>query len=574
MMSRLLSLFFLLAASSVHGQTPFYDFLYNEVYNVQTKSIVAEPSGKWIREKIYVSYPEIQGAAPLNARIKKVCESFFGPMQKQWQSEAELRLLNYIDAQSSKRSYRNQTNPIISLSEAGVRIRSIVGHQVWYEIIFTFDIIESGSRNKESLDVYYYYVGDFSSGVVHPWQLPIDASKKRLLEDMLGWPLQQAYLEMLAQEQDKHPMQSTSLGIDNYLKNENETAQLPNLGKQIDFAKADFFPEYSGLMVQLQPYCNASNPFQDRFVKIFIPYDAAREIMSVFPQFGPVRRSPQVSTHRKDWSEEEWTRKISHLRHEPMAEDWLSSVGPNAVSVELKRSQIMSDGRLSPMAHVVYKMREDGQLESIETKSDGNTAEQTLFEYGSSGKMHLQRRIQAGQTRAVTRYAYDSRGNTVSKQSISPGSDTESVYYFHNGSVVYRFVHNAFTATRQGYIRRYDEQPHGLGVDDALYHTDASGRIKAFTGGRYPHSRGQIGRDASGRIIEGHFDNERDHFYFEYDHLGRLSQMRAYDHATLKKDVQLTYEQQHLYPVRIETARFNYGQVTRVVEEFTWNFSR
>lgn len=564
-MKRSLYLAFLLLAGTMNGQG-IPDLLHNKQYEFQNRQIKPALDKPWIRNEIDFNCYYFENDVP--AGHKKLNNGMVALSTAQLETEdrfiklereAVLRLEVYSEIQNSSNQGGNGIPGRPRLVHVACEVISIAAGKAMIEMAYRFEFSTSG-RSSGDVNVRHYYLGDLASGNIASWKPAVATSNIAALRGLIKDTFNQQYLygtqKMAYDERGSFAVAEAAVG---------------DTFEKIDLRYADFYWYRSGVMVQFQECAPGTQVFGGRFFRLFFPYEKALAITKLFPEFAYINNLPKIKHNFRDTSQDAVFAKMNKLRQPPAAESFANGYkGPKPVrSLIISNIQIADDGSPYPLGTQKFTFNTDGTVaSSVFHNENGQAGTEMTYSYDAAGRLVEAGTLDQWKRTGIRRYIYDSNGNSIGSVFNDGFDEAEEWSYFYNGNHAYGYTHSLFHNNRTDYyIHHYELEEGKLCLYESCYALNAQGEIAGLlsAGGRVSQ---QLGFDERGRLVESHFDNDRDNYYFYYDAEGRYSKMQMYEFTTKKQEYNFYYDGDSPLPMKISKNAFG----TSTEQILTWEF--
>ncbi|RZJ70664.1 MAG: hypothetical protein EOO45_12465 [Flavobacterium sp.] len=573
-MKSILSLFFLISVLVAHAQgVP--DMFFNKQHTFDNFVLKLNADKTYLRGKMEFTCNIFRGEKSsamvrLDSAIVRACRL---PVENETEyaillREANLRLDVMNELNASSRSYRggNVSNPRLTSVEGD--IASVSAGRVLYEVKYGFEFSNPESREgKEKLYVRRYYLGNIATGSFSAWRPVINERTKKAIEALVRKQFNDQYLtgkkKLSRQELDDY---------NNYEEDNTEATPANPAGdvlERVNLSRADCYWYNGGLMIQFQEYTDGSKIFEGRHFRIFFTHDVALKIAALIPEFNYITALPRLKNSYRGWNDAAMYEKFTILRTEPSSLDFAKKISERKVkSLTVINNYLPKAGNPTFQGKNEYEFDAAGRLLSTISYNEGNAVHSIIInDYNSKGA--ISRSITQNKNKntvASVYYEYDTFGNILERTSIQDNT-TDVTYFFYNGDYVYQFSAPVF-GEGQSYNWITQITNTTLCSNNTCYELDKKGQIVAVTAAQYSSSRIQIGRDNDGRLVEVHADNDRYHYYLDYNSSGFIKRFGHYEYMNIKKEVTYEYHNESPFPYRI--TRDNGDNI--IEELLTWQF--
>jgi hypothetical protein len=87
---------------------------------------------------------------------------------------------------------------------------------------------------------------------------------------------------------------------------------------------------------------------------------------------------------------------------------------------------------------------------------------------------------------------------------------------------------------------------------------------------KYRNNDIELGFDEKGRLVEGHTENDRYNYYFEFDAYDRLAKYATYEYQKVMKEVMYFYKEQERLPYLQKKHTYNNDIFEEEVYEYEY----
>ena len=436
------------------------------------------------------------------------------------------------------------------LKEIRSDIISMVANKLFIEVRFIF-MQRSGSRyvRDDKMEITHYYIADLNDGKIMRLKTNFSRSAIEIIENKISKKLNDNYdqtspkrklsqLEYLRSnweydgdyEEDGEELDSVKI-----------KEEYKDVCVRIDLNEADFYWYGWGLIISFQRYTNSSKIYYGNSFYLFLPLEEAKKILASIPDFSFINKLSQPKTNLRGFNDIELYNSFFNYQRAPSTAALLkiNTVSRIPKKVVIKNTTVFEnrDNYYSGKTEIEFSSK--GQILSETFYQENDQIQQTKFyTYDSRGNMILTVIKNSHGWDYTEINKFDKEFNHIETKRVD-GDDFTKTLYFYNGNYIYSFHERN---KRDNLSRmQYDSSKFTTSVG-GYYLLDNQGNNMAYKSYISSDGVGQYGRDSLGRIVETHFENDRENFYWNYDSLNRISSFQHYGSHRPKVEIQYFYQ--------------------------------
>ncbi len=569
-------IYFCFAALGLQSQT--LDLMTNSSYEFSNYTYELKSEKAYLQDQIEITYSSCKNKMfkKTNEKLLEVCKNYIenevnylGLIR-----DANLRL-NVLNELSNSKNYRyssaNYQNPKLKSIETDAI--SVVGNQVFYELSFSFEANNTSENyDKQTFKVKKYYVANWQTATLKPWKTCINDLNNKKIQEIVAKDFNETYTIVTNKINVKDLTEYEIAKKQDLIKADKSI----DVFKKINLADADIYWFNQGIMIQFQEFTKSSVLYGGKFFRLFFPYNQALKIVALVPEFAFLKPYSKITTTVKNFDETSIQKKLSEMSVEP---EILNLVAKNtapkrAKSMQLTMYQISSDNSKRFMSKINYEFNANQKLVSQTTTDEKNkTLNTAFFDYDSQNNLK-QKTIKSGNhEQSIMSYDYDDNNNLKSTRTVED-NEINNRYYFYNQNYVYTFSYNFLTDQRSNglYTSKYELKNNQICLSDGCYILDKNSQICGKISPKTNNYQLQVGRDAAGRIVECHKEDDRYNNYFEYDNQGRITQFESFEYTEKKQNTTFFYTDDATLPNRKLKTSDSGGNKTVIEENYEWQY--
>ena len=552
--------------------------LFSQVYDVFTNETLEMISGfKWkkinpvnsvFKQEIEINYFEIAPATTaalksINSQAYDLCHEYITNETKSQGliDEINQRLKVKAELQNSinhRRGWRNSNaaETPYKLSEIRSNIISMVAGNIFIELRFTF-AQRSRSRysRDDKIEISHYYIANINDGKIKRLKNNLSKTANEKIKKKISKKLNDSYDQI----NPKRKLSELELIRSNrkYYGDEDEeeldsakiTEDYKDVCVRIDLSEADFFWFGWGLMLRFQSYTNSSKIYYGNSFQVFFPLKEAKKILGSMPNFSFIKELSQPKTNLHDFNDIQLNNTIFDYQREPSIENLLKINPLNKIPKKLviKDSTIMRNQRNYYSGKTEIKFNSKGWiLSKIFYEENDKLSQSNFYTYDSKGNVTSQitENIYGDNTYITNKF--DRHFNLI-ETIYTHGDNSAKTLNFYNENYIYSFQVNR---NLEYFSRMQYDDTKFCKMKNSCYLFDKQGNIIAYKSSISNRGVGQYGRDSLGRIVETHFENDEENFYWNYDSLNRISSFQSYGSRRPKYEVQYFYQGNSALPYK------------------------
>lgn len=548
------------------------------------------------------------GVSTLNANLRRLAttdwlsDQLYARLLGDFRNKEKVRREIYYSRSNSDDRYDRETAPYPEINEVELKIHAIVGSIVWVEATFS---AETDSRNRDELTVKYYYQGNLKTGELRRMSFDQVHYDRQALAKFLAPLFTQQYLlhtDKLSESEKKRRFPAGDEDADNASGNnkrfwdqndgtalaedpeeEQRTIEINSMDSasvcadlcvHIDFRELDFYCYGWGLVVGFQEASSSSRIYNGEPFYLFLEGEQQRMFSEIvrLPQLAPPAVLPV--NYFKGFNYTALTNGFSMLRNAPDIFQLLNNEKNSSQHVQVlvtESYQLFKNDQRNYRGRFVSFFHKDGYLTRkifLDEKSD--TATDLRFVYDAANRLSELYGFGYRRQPERTSYRYDQAGNLVFVEQME-GKELSQTRYFYSGHVLFFFSISDKEAP--------DEQLSEMSFagkeccfKTACYKLNDRWEPIQQTSRKYAHEEVHIGRDAAGRLMEVHTENDRYNYYFDYDSLNRFSLFSTFEETRPLVRLSYQYKDHHRLPYEQLKISLHGGQEILEKEVYTWEF--
>uniref|UniRef100_UPI00404A0F41 hypothetical protein n=3 Tax=Flavobacterium sp. TaxID=239 RepID=UPI00404A0F41 len=563
-----------------HAQS-FWDMLYNQSYDFNNYVKKHDSDKNYLFGTIEItqySFTEKEKEIYPNLN-KKVFETCVNSLEDELKYRVilqnaldKLDVLSEIVNSQYSRNYENnasQYNP--KLDRIEISVLSIVGTKACYEFQYIFSI---NSQDDKEIDVKDYYWGDLRTSSLVKMDKKPSEYQRSVIQKLISKTVNENYL--LATQKLNIKEVKDLYGIDededeNSAEIQEKLEKITDIFDKIDLKDADFLWFHHGLLIQFQKYSPSSRKMGGNRFSFFIPYQEALACLPLIPELSFISQVPLVKTSVRNWIDYDFMRaKFYYLRSEPTILDLFRKSPKYKPIKQINQtiSQVYSNGEKRFSGRNVFQFDNAQKLLMKESFDDnGNTYSKTFYDYNEQGNLAFTTVKSRHEKTETTQNTYDRNNNLKLIRTNNP-EEVSDVHFFYNQEKVFYFTHQMFDELSKN-VAHISLEADKFCTDNVCYLLNRNGEINGIQSQKYTHYQAQIGRNEQGILQEAHFDNDRYHYYFDYNQNQFLTSFKMYEYSQKKLETTWFYEPNAYLPYKILRLQ-SYNENILQEEIITW----
>ena len=471
-----------------------------------------------------------------------------------------------VNSRNSRRYEDNLSKLNPKLNRVEIEVISIIGNKVCYQFAYQFDI---PSREVDEIEVKDYYWGDLRTAFVSKMNKKPNANQIKLIEDAAFKTLNEHFL-----------LATQNLNLEDLEDYNEDLAERPvskplenqgNVYHKIQLKDADFLWINHGIVVQIQDFENTTRTIQGKGLTFFIPYQEAIPYLKWIPELAFIAHLPAIKHTFQNWNDPNFVvSKFYNIKSEPSILNLIQNKNQTQKIKQLKQTsyQISSNKERRKMNQNVYEFDGNQKLLWHEIFDEHDkTYSKTFYDYDSKENLILKTVNMRTQKTRTTQFFYDEKGNLL-RQRYNESDGIVDTYYFYNQNMVYSFSHEMFNEWSKS-VTHIEMKNDKFCTNYVCYLLDENKEIIGVQSEKYISYQAQIGRDDEGLLREAHFDNDRYHYYYDYNENQLLTDYKVYEYANPKNHIQWFYKNDSSIPYKTSKLSTSFDTIL-IEEDISW----
>lgn len=562
----------------------------HDVYNgisveteLRSKNVI--PKVKYFRMEVELLYfqitkPQLAGDKLINESIEAFCTEYLQNDAKSLAILAEWQLrARVIEELRNSASYGDDDGQIYlpQLTDIECDVVSLLNGILTFRLEFQFE----SDEEQEEMSISYYFTANRANGKITPFVNQLNDNELRIIQNRLSLRINEEYkfvtskisqedLELLKRYEDSYDDDDDDEYGDDDIANKKEDCW--DICTKIDFSEAQFYWYAWGVVVEFQKFTKSSKIFYGNYYSYFLPYEEAVKVFSGLTGFDFLGQIRPSSTRIKNLNPNEFMRLLNDSRQKPNPENILanSPLSKSYKQLKINRFQVMTNGEKRFMGKSVMEFNQDGKLlKKVNYQEDNRVYNTYIYTYNIVGNLSGESEVGYDSEKNSVVYEYDSRNN-LSEEKRFGNDEMSETYYYYTGNSCYQMNVNVFQEIDNEQINKYTMDDNAFCANDICFMLDDERRVIGIKSSKYTMYNGQIGYNERGQVVEYHTDNERYHYFWDYDGAGKLVKWYGMDGNTISQEVLLDYKNGGNLPSSSTNNQFSYGSKTEIYEEYEW----
>jgi hypothetical protein len=333
---------------------------------------------------------------------------------------------------------------------------------------------------------------------------------------------------------------------------------------KIDLKDAEFYWYGWGLMLKFPDFCKSSYINKGESFSLFIPFDQCKVTLELFPAYGSYKKLSKPINQFSNFDYFEVLSEYSKFRHEP-----------SVTSLFKFNNVLEKPKKLTASSYQTFKndqrnFRGDFIYEFIQTAKNfqQHAAKTTHSYYLENYNGKTTKRLNKQKTKKNT-HVYDDKENLIIRKSdeLFEGSD---YYYFYNADNCYSFKTESSEHFGDEQISKTSFKNGQLCLSDMCITFNKNMHVVAVKMLKFQNNDIELGYDEKGHLIEAHTENDRYHYYYEYDAANRLVKYSTYEFQRISKEMVYYYKEQERLPYLQKKHTYNNDIFEE--EQYLWEY--
>lgn len=424
-----------------------------------------------------------------------------------------------------------------------IELISVVNNHGVYRIGYEFKY--KGNRyHVNDINVHDMYIADYNTGNIKPIKNTLNKTQQEILARLVNPKLEAMYL-----------LQSEKLDLkeqERIRAIENDSKINLELLKTIDFAEAEIYPFFTGILIEFPRYSKSSRVFDHRPFQFLIREYELGEVLNLFPEFKAIFKvhlKPLESNEIRTLNEDS-NFGILHFLQAPKELEMLKYLDfdSDLCSLEINNYQV-NDSLKTYLGGKYFTFDKQQNVSHIqEVFADKRSAGETTYSYNQTNQL-VYKLNESMYEQLLTLYNYREglldytsqikRETTTNNGTMENDFDmTQNHYWFNN--------HTRYTLNID-LLKDYNPRSPSI-------------EIRYINGREYCNSWDCILRNENGRVVGvrkkkyGQVDlrtnennqplefySDRYKYFFDYDSAGRIQTFLMYDVNTISRKSEYQY---------------------------------
>jgi len=573
-----ISLLFLNALHGYAQNNVLFDVFANEEYAYQKKYKEVKDYELNINGEIDIEYFALRNERGMNYdRLNKMIEAMalteWKDKQKKFELNNEVKAkiaayneLKFRNNDRHEQGIDDDFNP--QLKSIDINVLSVCNNIVTFYQNFKYNLNTTMSRynNRDiDADIIKYYTLDIYTQKMMPLKAIFnDANTIAVEQELLPFLNQfekeiKAYLEANPEEENE---EYESDEEEAYQRN--KAVKNIKLSGKINIKDADIYWYGWGLMLNFPEYCKSSVITKGESFSVFIPFDKCKATLDLFPSYASLKQLIKPAHQFTNFDYFEMLNEYSKFRHEPSVTSLfkINNVLEKPKSLTSKSYQVFKDNNKNYRGDFVFEFDQKAR----NFQQEAAKAMHTYYLENINGKPV--KRVNKSSSQKVN-YIYDEKGNLIVRKSEESLSGND-YYYFYNLDNCYSFSVESGQFSGDERIAKTSFKNGELCLKDMCLTFDKNMQVIGVKMLKSLNNDIELGFDEKGRLVEGHTENDRYNYYFEFDAYDRLVKYITFEYQKISKELVYFYKDQERLPYLQQKHTYNNDIFEE--ETYDWEF--
>jgi hypothetical protein len=555
-----------------------FDVFANKAYSYQKKYKEVKDFELNLNDEIDIEYFAMRNEQGINYdKMNRYLESMalneWKDKQKKFELSNEIKA-KIVDYNTLK--YRNNSRYAhgiendfnAQLKSIDINILSVCNHVITFFQNYEYKVLKRSDNygdNEIEINITKYYTVDIYTQNIIPLKAVFkDANIDKVEQEIL--PLINKYVheikEYFEENPDEEPEQAEYDDESDIGYHRKDDINKSKVNDKVAIKDADFYWFGWGLMLKFPDYCKSSYVSNGESFSVFIPFDQCKATIDLFPSYDSFKQLIKPAHQFSNFDYFEVLNDYNKFRYEPAVTSLfkLNNVIEKPKKLTASSYQTFKNNSRNFRGDFIYEFNQNA-------KNFQQQAAKTTYSYyleNNDGKSSK------SMNKAATQKAnniYDEKGNLILRKAEEPiaGSD---YYYFYNLDNCYSFSTVSSRNFGDETITKTSFSNGELCLTDVCLTFNKNMQVVAIKMLKYQHNDIELGFDDKGRLVEGHTENDRYNYYFEFDIKDRLIKHSIFEYQRVSKEVIYFYKEEQRLPYLQKKHTYN----NEIFEEESYNW--